>query len=487
MTVLAQLSRIATHRKRLRALPPGPPEPSLAQTLRWITQPVSFLERARARYGETFTMRLVGVDPFVSFSDPEAIKDIFTGPPEQLSAGEANAVLEPILGQHSVLLLDGPRHMRQRRLLLPPFHGQRMRAYGATIRDVTLSSLARWPRDRPFAVHPFTQAITLEVILRTVFGVSDGAELGALRASLAELLDRVANPLLLLRPAQADLGPWSPGGRLTRILERVEAQLFSIIRAARAADRKGREDVLAMLLDARHEDGSPMDDRELRDELLTLLVAGHETTATSLAWTFQRLLDAPAVLARAVQEVDDAAEDGQVEGELPWIQAITKETLRLNPVVPLVGRRLRAPMRFGGVSLPEGVVAVPNIYLTHRNPRVWPDPERFDPTRFLEAKPSPYAFFPFGGGVRRCIGMAFALYEMKVVLATVLSELSIHSAPGYRPRLVRRAITFAPSEGMPLVVRARTRSSIRGSVPEPASPTTEHSNAGRDGRRRDGR
>ncbi len=443
------------------ALPAGPTEPAIVQTVEWMLRPTRYLERAFRRYGETFTMRLAGIDPFVLFSDPDAVKDIFTGPPEQLYAGQANVVLEPVLGQSSVLLLDGPRHMSQRRLLLPPFHGQRMRAYGATMRDATLRSIARWPRGQTFAVHPYTQGITLDVILRTVFGVDEGAAMHELSERLTYLLERLANPIWLLRPVQIDLGPYSPGGRLARALESIDALLFSLIRERRRQPREDREDVLSMLLDARHEDGAPMGDQELRDELLTLLVAGHETTATSLAWAMHHLLQSPEAMERAVAEVDEAFGGGEVDPdrvrELAWIDAVCKETLRLTPVVPLVGRRLQAPMRFGSTELPAGVIAVPAIYLVHHNPRVWPDPHRFDPARFLHAKPSPYAFFPFGGGVRRCIGMAFALYEMQVVLATALSRVRLRPAPGRRVKLVRRSITFAPSERMPLVVEDRGR------------------------------
>lgn len=463
LTQIAHLSERAVESARARAwhgpLPPGPPEPAVAQTALWVARPTVYLRRARDRWGETFTMRLVGMPPFVSFSDPAAVKEIFTGPPDELYAGEANVVLEPILGEHSVLLLDGPRHMRQRRLLLPPFHGQRMRAYGEAMREATLASMADWPRGRPFPVHDRTQQITLEVILRTVFGMDEGRELTALREGLAALLDGVANPLLMIPWFRVDLGERSPGGRLLRLIERVDELLFALIRRRRAEGSAGREDVLTMLLQARDEDGAPMTDQELRDELMTLLVAGHETTATSLAWSLHQLLAHPEALRRAYEEVDRVFEGAPVDPdrarELPWLDAVVKETLRLAPVIPAVGRRLQSPMRFGGVDLPRGVIALPNIYLTHRNPRVWPAPDRFDPSRMLEKKPSPYELFPFGGGIRRCIGMAFALYEMQVVLATVLQKLELRPAPGYRARLVRRSITFAPSEGMPLVVRDR--------------------------------
>ena len=440
----------------LGALPPGPPEPAALQTVQWMARPTVFLRRCRDRYGPTFTLRFLGAGPFVSFSEPDAVKEIFTGPADALFAGEANVVLQPLLGDHSVLLLDGAKHMRQRRLLLPPFHGQRMRAYGETIRDATLRSVADWPRGEVFAAHDHTQQITLEVIQRAVFGLDDDGDIARFARTLAELLDQVSNPLLLLPIFRMDLGRYSPGAVLTRRLDALDAMLFGLIRRRRREGREGREDILSMLLDARDEDGEAMTDQELRDELMTLLVAGHETTATSLAWTFHRLLAHPETLERAVAEVRDAFGGGPIDPdgvrELPWLAAVAKETLRLNPVIPAVGRRLQRPMRLGGVNLPAGAIALPNIYLAHRNPRAWREPDRFDPTRFLEDKPSPYAFFPFGGGIRRCIGMAFALYEMQVVLATVLSKVRLRPAPGVRVRVVRRAITFAPSHGMPMVV-----------------------------------
>lgn len=443
----------------LGELPPGPPEPAALQTAQWMVRPTAFLRRCRDRYGPTFTMRFLGSGPFVSFSEPEAVKEIFTGPSDALFAGEANIVLQPLLGDHSVLLLDGAKHMRQRRLLLPPFHGQRMRAYGETIRDATLRSIGGWPRGEVFAAHDRTQQITLEVIQRAVFGLDDDDDIDNFGRALAQLLDQVSNPILLLPAFRWDFGRLSPGGILARRLEALDAMLFGLIGRRRREGRQDREDILSMLLEARDEDGEAMTDQELRDELMTLLVAGHETTATSLAWTFHRLLRHPEALERAVAEVDDAFGDGPIDPdgvrELPWLAAVAKETLRLNPVIPAVGRKLQRPMRIGGLDLPPGAIALPNIYLTHRNPRVWPDPDRFSPSRFLDDKPTPYAFFPFGGGIRRCIGMAFALYEMQVALATVLSKVRLSPAPGVRVRLVRRSITFAPSHGMPLIANER--------------------------------
>jgi len=447
-------------RDELPGLPDGPSDPSYVQTALWLTRPTRLLRRYSEAFGETFTMRVTGTPPLVMYASPEAIREIFTGPPDQLYAGEANVVLEPILGQHSVLLLDGKRHLRQRRLLMPPFHGSRMRAYGAVIRDVTLESMKRWPRGRAFPVHEFTQDITLDVILRTVFGFDEGPDMAAFRTALSSFLERVANPMMLVPAFRTDLGPWSPGAKLTAHLDAVDRLLYGQIRRRRRAGSDGREDVLAMLLDARDEDGEAMSDVELRDELMTLLVAGHETTATSLAWTFYRLTRNPDALARAHAEIDEtfdaeAGVDPERVKELRWLDACAKETLRLNPVIPGVARRLQAPLTIGGVDLPAGIIAVPNVYLVHRNPRVWPDPLRFDPERFMGKKPSPYAYFPFGGGIRRCIGLAFALYEMQVVLATVLQKLTVSAVPDQRVKLVRRAITFAPSGGMPLIVEDR--------------------------------
>lgn len=438
-------------------LPPGPAEPAAIQALQWIFRPVDYLERARDRFGKVFTSRLAGLPPLIHFSDPEAIREIFTGPPEALHAGEANVILEPILGTSSLLTLDREPHLRQRRLLLPPFHGQRMHAYGAVMAEVAERSIATWPRGRPFPVHERTRAIALDVILRTVFGLHDDAEARSVGDELTLLFDLAEkNPLVLLPVAQIDLGPLSPWGRFSRRLQSIDKKLFDLIAARRLEAESGaprrRDDVLSLLIEARDEEGRPMSARELRDELMTLLVAGHDTVATGLAWALHHLTESPRALEDACHEVDRAGGEG---ADLPWLDAVIKEALRLTPVLPIVGRRLQKDMRIGGVDLPAGVRAAPNVYLTHRDPDHFPRPERFDPERFLDARPSPYAYFPFGGGVRRCIGMAFALYEMRVVLAAVLRRLRIQAAPGVKVRAVRHGVALAPSKGMPLVVTDR--------------------------------
>jgi cytochrome P450 len=396
--------------------------------------------------------------PYVLFTSPAAVREIFTGDEEDLRAGEANFVLRPLLGAHSLLLLDGARHARERRLMLPPFHGERMLAYGETMRTVADQVIERWPLGEPFPIHREMQAITLEIILRTVFGL-EGDTLDGLRDRLRRWVSLVLSPALLLPRLQIDLGSLSPWGRLVQLKREIDGMLFAEMARRRAPGATPRQDILSLLLEARDEHGEPMRVEEVRDELMTLLVAGHETTATSLAWTFHHLLANPAALEACRAEIRSVVGASPVTPEqvnrLPYLDATVKEALRLNPVITEVGRRLERPMRIGGRDLPAGISVGPCIYLIHRRPDLWANPETFDPARFVGARPSPYEFLPFGGGVRRCLGMAFALYEMKVVLAEVLARVDLRSAPGYRMRIVRRSITMAPSKGMPVVVAAR--------------------------------
>jgi cytochrome P450/predicted unusual protein kinase regulating ubiquinone biosynthesis (AarF/ABC1/UbiB family) len=459
-------SETATAATAADGLPPGPTSPPLLQAMRWLQWPLPFLDECAERFGETFTLRFPSAPPIVMFSDPDAIKTIFTGDEEDLRAGEANYRLEPILGKHSLLILDGREHLRERRLLQPPFHGDRMLAYGVVMRDIAAAAVERWPSGRPFAVHPEMQGVTLDVILRTVFGLDEGPTKRDLRAALLDLLNLGSNPQLLLAAQQSSNGNRSnganPAERFFSARQRVDRLLFAEIAARRRADVQGhltdRPDILSLLVQATHEDGRPLEDQALRDELMTMLLAGHETTATALAWAVSHVLSHPEVRVRILDELRQAGLaplDPERVTRLEYLDAVCRETLRLTPIIPLVGRRLTRPMRIGGVDLPAGVVASPCIYLAHRRPERWPEPERFRPERFLETKPTPYEFLPFGGGVRRCLGMAFALVEMKIVLAEVLTRVELRAAPGYQVRVVRRSVTLAPSEGMPVVVESR--------------------------------
>ncbi|MEK6606918.1 MAG: cytochrome P450 [Myxococcota bacterium] len=448
------------------SLPPGPGMPPFVQVLHWVYRPVELLRDSARRFGDAFTIRWPRYPPLVFVSHPDAIRDAFTGDPATFHAGPANVILRPILGDRSLLLLDGERHARERRLMMPPFHGERMHAYGAAMRAIADASIDAWPTGRPFALHERTQAITLDVILRTVFGVDEGAAFARLRGLIQTLLEgSVARLMLLLVDRDGGargsrilrlLGPLSPWEKLARLLGEIDRILFAEIARRRAGDAS-REDVLSMLVAARDEHGAPMTDADLRDEMMTLLLAGHETTATTLTWIVHRLLENPDVLARLRDELPEGRDPATCE----YLDAVVREAMRLTPIIPIVGRKLLAPARIGALALPAGVVVAPCIYLAHRRADAWPDPERFDPARFLGKKVSPYSFLPFGGGARRCLGMAFAMFEMKLVVAQIVRRAALRHAPGYRGRLVRRGITFALEGGLRLVADRIERAAPR--------------------------
>ncbi len=440
----------------LDGLPPGPRLPPAMQSAAWVFRPIQFLNANRRTFGTSFTMQLAGLPPLVVLSKPSDIKEVFTGDPEIFHAGSANVVLRPILGESSLLLLDGDRHMRERRLMMPAFHGERMQAYATIMREAADRSIDAWPVGRPFSMHHEMQAVTLEVIMRTVFGIEDAAQKGALRRSLVDMLAFGDRPSLLLligpdgrlrwQGVHDRLGRLSPWASFKRTIAAVDRQLLEEIQRHRKVAATG-DDVLSMLLAARDEDGGALSDGQLVDEMKTLLVAGHETTATALTWTVLELLQSPEILRRLRAELDSGRDE--------YLDAVVKESLRLHPIVPMVGRRLQAEAVVGGRRYPKGTVLAPSVYLTQRNPEVWQKPEVFDPSRFLDWKSNPYEFLPFGGGVRRCIGLAFAMLEMKHVLRRIVERADIRLSPGYRPRLIRRGITFAVSEGLPVVGAAR--------------------------------
>jgi cytochrome P450 family 135 len=426
------------------ALPPGPRLPRAAQTLGWVTRPGPFLAKARKRHGDTFSVKIAQEGNWVMLTDPEDVEKVFKGDPRLLHAGAANRVLLPLLGHHSVLLLDEERHMAQRKLLLPPFHGKRMRGYESLMKEVAQEELESWPRHEPFALWPRMQAVTLEVIIRAVFGVRGEERLERMRSRLRETLELSTDMKTFL--AVAALGP----DRLDRMrffqrqLDPVNEVLLDEIRERRgSADLDERDDILSMLLSASHEDGSPMSDQELRDELMTLLVAGHETTATALAWAIERLVRHPEKLRRLAEEAE--------AGEDEYADAVIKETLRLRPVIPLVVRELQEPMEFGGYLLPQGARVTPCILLMHRREDIYPEPNRFRPERFLEQPAGTYTWIPFGGGVRRCLGASFAIFEMKTVLHAVATQLTLEPARPEPERIRRRAITLTPSAGARVV------------------------------------
>jgi cytochrome P450 len=436
-------------------LPPGPDLSSWAQVFHWLRTPMPFLEECRARFGRSWTLRLPGLARHVVMTaDEEIIREVFADAGDLLHAGEANVVLRPFVGAHSVLMADGAPHRRKRKLLLPPFHGERMHAYGRTILEVAEAQIDRWPVGRTFPIHPEMREITLRIIVRTVFGIESGARFERLVHLLTEALDAAAWPPLLIPVFQRELLGFGPWARFQRAVREADAMLHDELARRRSGQVPPGDDILSLLLAARDEDGRPMPDDELRDELVTLLVAGHETTATALAWAFRHLLERRDLEARLFEEVDGAFARGpEALAKLPLLDAVCRETLRLRPVIPIVARVLKQPMTLGGMELPEGTAVAPAIYVTQRDPEIFPNPNAFDPDRFLRAsaKPAATQWFPFGGGVRRCIGMAFALYEMKLVLADVVRRARLRLAPTATAGMERRSITFAPRKGLPVV------------------------------------
>jgi cytochrome P450 len=424
-------------------LPPGPRLPRAVQTLAWMTRPMPFMERCRARYGDMFSVRIANEGTWVFLAHPDQVKQVFTGDPNVLHAGEANRILRPWLGHQSVLLLDGPDHLSQRRLLLPPLHGERMQRYGELMTGIAEREIERWPVGEPMELWPRMQAVTLEIIVRTIFGAEEGERMQRLRDRLRDTLESTAETRMMA--GMFALGPdrFGETRMFRRRIDPVDEVVFAEIRARRGApDLEERDDILSLLLQARHEDGSPMTDQELRDELMTLLVAGHETTATSLSWAIERLVRHP----EAMERLRTGDED--------YLDAVIKETMRLRPVLPLVVRQLKAPMEIGGWDLPAGVTVAPCIHLVHRREDVYPEPHRFRPERFLEQPAGTYTWLPFGGGVRRCLGASFALFEMKAVLRVIAERTVLRPVRPEPERIRHRVITLTPARGAEVIASA---------------------------------
>ena len=442
------------------ALPPGPPLPRLLQTLAFVFAPAPYLDACRRRYGDVVTMGTLFDSKFVMVFDPDVVKQVFRGPHEQLRAGEANAPLGPVLGARSVLLLDGDEHLRQRRLMLPAFHGERMREYEDVMRASTDRAIDSWSLDEPFKLLPSMQRLTLDVIMHAVFGVEEGPRQEELKRRVREMLDPVGNRAVILLMLVSG-GRFGIGGRMERFERQrraVDEMIYAEIARRRSEpDLEERTDVLSMLLLARDEDGEAMTDAELRDELVTLLVAGHETTATGLAWAFEELLHSPPVLERTRAAV--------AEGDTAYLDAVVKETLRRRTVVPGVGRVVRGePFRLNGWVIPPGIEINPSIAAIHRRADRYPDPAEFRPERFLGPdSPDTYTWIPFGGGTRRCLGASFASFEMRVVISRVLERTRLAPA-GRAEKGVRKGVTIVPRRG----VLVRQTAAPRAGAPAPS-------------------
>ena len=427
--------------------PPRVPLPKALQTLRFLVRPGAFMEHWRAELGETFHASVHGPGELVFISDPASLKKLFAADRVNTIAPGRNIILGPLLGPGSLLLQEGSEHLRRRKLMLPPFHGERMRAYEEVISAAAKRSLSSWPVGTPFRLHPSMQAITLEVILRAVFGITDERRRDELSGALVAILGATASPRAV--------GFIVPGLRRTPMYQRLaglNARIDELL-AAEITERRAdpdlgeRDDILSMLVEARFDDGSRMEDAELRDQLMTLLLAGHETTATALAWTFDLLFRNPEAFVRLTDEVR--------ADECEYLDAVIEESLRVRPVVPFTGRELREPAGLGGYELEAGTIVMAAISLTHTRSDLYPEPHAFRPERFLEGEAETYSWIPFGGGTRRCIGAAFAQFEMRVALETILRACELRPGSAHPERAIRRNVTLSPAGGTLAVLEGR--------------------------------
>lgn len=432
----------------LTSLPPGPTWPTVVQTALWQLRFAEFNTWLSGRYGNIFTVRLPFSGNIVSVTDPDAIRALFADPGERAHAGEANAILEPMMGRHSVLLLDGPEHTRQRKLLHPPFHGARMKRYSEVITEITAAEVAAWPIGEKFSLLRSMQSLTLQVILRVVFGLEEGEKLEQIKALIHRALADGDSPLALIPQARRDFGPLKTWSDFIARRDALDQALYAEMAARReAGNLEDRDDILSMLMVTRDENGEGMTDVELRDELITLLLAGHETTASSMSWFFDQVLHQP--------EVQRKLEDDLAGGGTDYLNAAVTETMRLRPAVPIIARLLQAPMEIGDFLVPAGTVVAPNIFLAHRRADVYPEPLRFRPERFLDARVDTFAWLPFGGGIRRCVGAAFATFEMQTVIPEVVRRVKLEPVSERPEAIGRRAVTLVPARGALMRVTAR--------------------------------
>ncbi|MEA5550228.1 cytochrome P450 [Anabaena cylindrica UHCC 0172] len=440
------------------SLPPLIKMPLWRRRMKFVMQPVKYVEDLGELYGDTFTISGSGDSKMVYFSQPEALEQIFTADSSHFEVGRGNRGLRFLLGERSLMLMDGEPHQRQRQLLAPPFHGERMRAYGQDIQEITQQTSNKWVIGKPFNIRESMQEITLRVILRVIFGLDEGEMFEELRRSLTSLLDFMTSPIMssafFFRFMQKDFGAWSPWGWIVRQQQHIDELIYTLIQQRRAEPDQNRQDILSLMMAAHDQNGQGMSDQELHDELMTILVAGHETTASALTWAFYWLDRLPEVREKLLQEINSLGVNPELSqiAKIPYLTAVCQETLRIYPIV-MSGfiRVVKIPIEIMGYKLPAGTIIVPSIYLAHHREEVYPQPKQFKPERFLERQFSPYEYLPFGGGNRRCIGLAFAQYEMKIVLATILSKFQLSLLNQQPVNPVRRGLTIAAPVGMKMI------------------------------------
>ena len=445
--------------EKVNKLPLGPRDNLWVQTIWAIVNPIDWLEVMQARYGDMFLAPpLAGFPAQVVISNPQAIQEIFAADSHQFISSSGNKTIQPIVGANSLLLQDGEQHLQKRKLLLPSFHGERMRTYGLCMREITEKVMSQIKPGQEFIARSMMQEISLNIILRTIFGLNEGDRYQQIRQILSTMLNSFNNPLsvsfLFFKSLQVNLGKLTPWGNFLRQRERLDQLLYQEIGDRRKGSSVG-EDILSLLLSARDESGQAMTDEELRDELMTMLFAGHETTASALAWALYWIHSIPEIREKLLQELNsiDIVNTDPIEiARLPYLNAVCSETLRIYPIVFFTQVRvLQAPMQLMDYELPKGLMLSPCIYLTHHRPDIYPEPNQFKPERFLERQFSPYEYMPFGGGNRRCLGIAFALFEMKLVLANLLSHYSFTLLEKRPLKPARRGITFTPTGGVRLM------------------------------------
>ncbi|MFM2064391.1 MAG: hypothetical protein RLZZ507_4062 [Cyanobacteriota bacterium] len=445
-------------------LPTGPKTPAFLQIWRWVFSPMSYMEDCTKTYGDIFSLKLdTNTSPIVFTSNPQAIQQILTSDTKELEApGDLNSLFEFLLGKKSVITISGAEHQRQRQLMMPPFHGERMRSYSQLITDVTEKEINQYPIGSTLNIRSITQDITLRVIMQAVFGLYEGPRAEKLQQLLGELLEKGSSRLIVLLlyfpSLQRDFGPIKVWGQQGQLQEEVDNLIYAEIRERRKNPDPSRTDILNLLMEARDEVGQPMTDEELRDELITLLAAGHETTATALAWALYWIHKLPSVRQKLLAEIDDLGEnpDSNTVFKLPYLNAVCAETLRIYPVAMLTfPRRVKTPISIGGYDLETGTVILGSIYLTHHREDIYPEPKKFKPERFLEQQFSPYEYLPFGGGARRCIGLAFAQLEMKLALVKILQSRELELVDNGEVKPQRRGLVTGPDRPIQMLVKSQ--------------------------------
>ena len=439
-------------------LPDGPKLLPFFQLVKWLLNPFEYLDECAKKYGDIFTMRLFGFKPMIFISNSEAIKQIFSYNHQKISVAQSNKLILSLFGENSLLALNGSRHKKERKMLMPSFHGEKVKSYAEAICKISENVASKWQINKPFIAREAMQEITLEVIIQTVFGLSEGKRYQEIKPLLAEWTDLTSTPVrssfIFFQFLQVDLGPWSPWGNFIRTKEKNYDLVQAEIEDRRANPALQGDDILSLMISATDEEGQPMSDEQLKDELITLLIAGHETTATSLAWAFYWLGKLPEVKAKLLQEIDSLGDnpDPIALSQLPYLTAICQETLRLYPVVPIAqSRDIKCEVELMGRKFEAGTRLTPCIYLTHHREDLYPDSFEFKPERFLERQYTNYEFIPFGGGIRLCLGYALAMLEMKLVIASVLAKYELALVDNNLPKPQRRGLTLTPNNGIPLV------------------------------------